>query len=288
MRSATSSHRRLHPVPSAARRIDAITQLVDEGTVDEPGHVLVHVVDEGDDLLLGLKPLDVGTHPFGELAGFTAPDEWSMFGLRVRGRAHHLDSDRPPEPTITTFLLDRDGEEASILRTGHQATPLTGPASGTIPDLCRRVLTLPTAPAPPTTALLWTLAWIDRVIEAWGDPQHRHQLMSSWAQIAVLHPAALARPLDLPTPDDPAQLIAAARVHTASWTWARLRGEPDALALPDGHLARDITSWMDDGFYARWALGAFPDVATLTRDLFDLLDPELRPRFVDTVECLFA
>ncbi|MGH9274478.1 MAG: hypothetical protein ACRDZU_07510, partial [Acidimicrobiales bacterium] len=128
MRSATSSHRRLHPGPPVPKRIDAIVQLVDEGSVDEPGHLLVHVVDEGDDLLLGVKPLAVGTHPFDELAGLTAPEEWSMFGLRVRGRAHHLDSDCPPEPTVTTFLVDRDGEERSILRTGHQATPLSGPA----------------------------------------------------------------------------------------------------------------------------------------------------------------
>ncbi|MGH9274250.1 MAG: hypothetical protein ACRDZU_06360, partial [Acidimicrobiales bacterium] len=156
----------------------------------------------------------------------------------------------------------------------------------TIPDLCRRVLALPTPPAPSSTAVLWTVAWLDRVIEAWGDPPRR-QLMSSWAGIAVLHPAALARPHDLADPHDPAQLVAAARVHAAEWTWARLRGEPDALLLPDAHLPEHITSWMDDGFYARWALGAFPHPATLARDLLGLLDPALGPRFVDTLERLF-
>lgn len=286
MRSTTSSHRRLHPCRPATTRVEAVAQLVDEGTVGEPDHLLVHVVDDGDDLVLGLKPLAVGTHPFDALAGFTAPSEWSMFGLRLRGTAHHLDGDHPPERTATTFLLGRDGEEHSILRTSHRAMPLAARARGTIPDLCRRVLALPTAPAPATTAVLWLVAWLDRVMEVWGHPPRRDQLMSSWAEVAVLHPAALARPHDIPEPHDPDQLVAAARAHAAAWPWARLRSEPDAVHLPEGHLPAEITAWMDDGFYARWALGAFPDPASLARDLMDLLEPELRLPLLHTIEGL--
>jgi hypothetical protein len=284
MRSTTTSHRRLHPVPSP-RKIDAIAHLVDEGAVDDPDHVLVHVVDEGDDLLLGLKPLDVGTHPFHELAGFTAPEEWSMFGLRVHGTAHHLDGACPPTRTTTTFLVSRDGEEASILRTSAGAEPLVGPASGTIADTCRRVLDLPTAPPPPTTALLWTIAWLDRVMEAWGDPTRRRQVASSWAQVAVLHPAVSQAPEhDLLVLDEPATLIELARAHTAAWTWTRLRQDADALRLPHGHLPSDVASWMDDGFFARWALGAFPDPGTLVHELLGLLEPELQWSVVEVLE----
>jgi hypothetical protein len=280
MRSATSSHRRLHPVPSTRRRVDAIAHLVDEGAADEPGHLLVHVADDGDDVLLGLKPLPAGVHPFGELAGFTAPADWSMFGVRVRGTAHHLDGDRPPERSITTFVLDRHGAERSIVRVGDRAEALPGPASGTIPDLCRRVLGLPTAPAPPTTAVLWTVAWLDRLVEAWSDPARRRSLRS-WSALAALHPAAAA--LSTPALDDPTLLVTAAHAHTTEWSWDALRGAPDALPLPDGHLPAAITTWMDDGCYARWALGAFPAPATLARDLTGLLEPELRDPFVDTL-----
>jgi hypothetical protein len=284
MRSPTTSHRRLHPGPPH-RRIDAIARLVDEGTVDEPGHVLVHVVDDDDDLLLGIKPLDVGIHPFDELAGFTAPEDWSMFGLRLRGTARYVDRDRPPERTSTTFVVDRDGEDRSILRTAHRAEPLPGPAEGTIPDLCRRVLDLPTGPPPPTTAVLWTVAWLDRVVEAWGDPARRRQVASCWAQVAVLHPAVRPSPdHDLLILDQPAELVALAQAHTAAWPWARLRREPDALRLPDGHLPVRITSWMDDGFYARWALGAFPEPTTLAHDLTGLLEPDLRRPFLDALD----
>jgi hypothetical protein len=284
MRPTTTSHRRLHPVPSS-RRIDAIARLVDEGTVDDPHHVLVHVIDEGDDVLLGLKPLDPGTHPFEELAGFTAPEEWSMFGLRVQGTARHLDgSGPPPERTSTTFLVSRDGEERSILRAAGRPEQLAGPARGTIPDLCRRVLGLGTEPAPPTSAPLWTVAWLDRVIEAWGDPQRRRQIASCWAQVAMLHPAVRSAPgHDLLALGDPAELVGLARAHTAAWSWERLRAEPDALHLPDGHLRASITSWMDDGFYARWALGAFPDPSTLAHDLVRLLEPAQRWTFVEVL-----
>jgi hypothetical protein len=203
----------------------------------------------------------------------------------VHGTAHHLDGACPPTRTSTTFLVDRDGEEASILRTPAGAQPLVAPATGTVADVCRRVLDLPTAPPPPTTAVLWAVAWLDRVVEAWGDPARRRQVASCWAQVAVLHPAVRPAPEhDLLVLDQPAELVALAQAHTVAWTWARLRHEPDALRLPTGHLPVDVTSWMDDGFYARWALGAFPDPTTLAHELTGLLEPELRRPFLHALE----
>jgi hypothetical protein len=284
MRSATSTHRRLHARQSPRPRLEAVARLVDEGTLDDPDHLLVHVVDDGDDLLLGLLPVEVGTHPFDELAGCTAPPEWSIFGMRVRGTAHHLDQAHGPEPTSTTFLVDRTGAECSILRTSTGTMAVAGPAEGTIPDLCRRVLGLPTPPPPASTAGLWTVAWLDRLVEALGDPAHRAGLAAAWAPIAALHPAAAAAPaLDL---DDPRSLVRVARAHAAEWPWARLRAEPERLVLPGGALPRAITTWMDDGFYARWALGAFPHPITLAHDLTGLLDASLRQPFLDALEAM--
>jgi hypothetical protein len=290
MRSTTSSHRRLHPGATApARRLDAIAQLVDEATSEAPHHVAVQVTDDGDDILLGTLPLPEGSHPFAELAGFTAPPDWSMFGLCVRGTAHHLDGAHPPVRTATTFLVDRHGRDTSVLRTPDGTRALTGPASGTLPDLCRRVLGLPTAPAPHSTAQLWIVAWLDRVIEAWGDPDRRRLLTASWTQVAVLHPAVRCAPdADLLSLDDPARLVAVAQAHTVAWPWARLRAEPHGLVLPDGHLPTSITTWMDDGFYARWALGAYPPPDTLASDLIGVLDPPLRQPFLETLTGLLA
>lgn len=287
MRSATSSHRRLHPRPAPPRRVEAIARLVDEGTAADEDHALVHVVDDGDDLILGLEPLDVGIHPFDELAGFTAPVEWAMFGLCVWGTVRHLDEDLPPQRMRTTCLVSRDGEESSVLRTPEGPVSLPRPAMGTVPDLCRRVLGLPTDPPPPTTAGLWTVAWLDRLIDTWGDPARRRELSSSWALLAALHPAVAATedPLGVEGPD---RFVAVARAHTREWGWGRLRAEPDALPLPDGHLPVAITSWMDDGFYARWALGAFPSPASLAHDLTGLLDAQVRGPFLAALEGLLA
>jgi hypothetical protein len=289
MRSTTSS-RRLRSRPPRHRPIVAIARLIDEATVEDRDHVLIYVEeDPNDEIVLGLKPFDSDIHPFDELAGFDAPPEWAMFGLRVRGTAHHLEAARPPERTTTTFLLHRSGEESSILRMGDELQELPGPAIGTLPDLCRRVLGLPTDPPPPTTALLWTVAWLDRILEGCGDPARYSRLCSSWAQMALLHPAVrLAPDDDLLNLDDPARLVALGRAHTEAWPWSRLRAEPAALHLPDGDLPPDVTGWMDDGFYARWAFGAFPHPATLAHDLSGVLGDELGSVLVGAIAGLLA
>src|SRR3546814_8885037 len=71
-----------------------------------------------------------------------------------------------------------------------------------------------------------------------------------------------------------ATLVTAARAHAACWPWARLRLEPGGAPLPPGNeLPSHVAAWMDDGFYARWALGAFPSAARLVHDLAGLVAP---------------
>jgi hypothetical protein len=288
MRSAPSStHRRLHPRPGPPSPLQAIARLVDELAADEPGHLLVHVLAEpGPELALGTKPFDRSVHPFDLLAGFTAPADWAVLGVRAQGTAHHLDEPHhAPQRTTTTMLLDRSGAQASVLRVGDDVTDVPGVAVGTIPDLCRRALGLPTDPPPaPTTRLLWITIWLDRIMAAWSDPARRRLLTGGWAQLAILHPAVAASPDDdLLTVADPARLVALAQAHTEAWPWHRLRAEPDAAPLPEGHLTPELASWMDDGFYARWALGAFPHAVELATDLRALLDEPQRSQLVRTI-----
>jgi hypothetical protein len=267
-----------------------VARLIDEATVDEPGHVIVHVVEDGDDeLALGVRTLPLDIHPFTDLAGLVAPPEWSIFGLRARGTAHDLTGEAAPSRIANTYLLHRSGQEASLLRRGDDVEVLAGRAEGVIPDLCHRVLGLPTPPPPGPTALVWTLAWMDRIVEHWGDPDARRAVTSSWATVAVLHPAVRTAPdVDLLNLHDPDRLIEVARGHDAEWSWARLRAEPHALVLPEGQLPMSVTGWMDDGFYARWALGSFPPAAALVHDLASLLDEPLRAPFLRVVEALLG
>lgn len=271
--------------------LPALAGLVDHATVTDPGHVLVRV--EGPphpDVCLAVKRLEPGVHPFEALAGFSAPRSWSAFGIRARGRARQLDtSGAAPQPMVATFLVDRAGAEASVLRVDDVVSEPDGPAEGTIPDLARRVLGLPTAPAPYSTALLWTSIWLDRVLERWGQPHRRRDLTSSWGQIAVLHPALHApSPLDVLAFPDPASLLPVARAHAAATSWPTLRRSSVPLALPDGALPRSVAEWMDDGFFARWTIGAFPPVTRVAADLRGLLGDPLGRQLLETTLALLG
>jgi len=275
MRSPSSTRRRLQSRPPRhlpAPGLAEIAELVDAGHGDDSGPLAIHVAG---DLELGLLPLGPGAHPFSVLAGSVAPAEWSAFGLRVAGTGHLLDEGRS-ERMVSTFLLSRTGEEVSLLRRGHDLRRPPGPAQGTLPDLCRRVLGLPTAAPVASTALCFALAWLDELVVRWGDPSSRAPLGGPFADLAALHPAARGD-RSLRTPED---LVAVGRAHAVRWPWARLRAEPSALPVPGGPLPADIAAWMDDGFFARWVLGAYPDPASLARDVSGLLAPELRKPFL--------
>ena len=130
---------------SPACSLVELAHLVDDAHVDHPSDVAFYVVHEPPDIVLGLHALEPDLHPCAVLAGFEAPEAWDAFGVRVHGTARFLDEpDRPPEPIVSTFVLDRSGASASLLRRGDDVTELPGPAVGRVPDLCRSVL--PTRP----------------------------------------------------------------------------------------------------------------------------------------------
>ena len=283
--SAPATRRRRHRGPDHTF-LPSLATIVDQATADAPGHVLVRV--EGPihpDVHLGLKPLEEGAHPFDELAGFTAPDDWTVVGLRTTGRAHHLDEPgREPRRISSTFLVDRHGREASVLRFDDEVIESPGHAQGTIPDTCRRILGQGTDPAPPSTELLWSTMWVDRILERWGQPDRRRDLLSSFAQLAILHPAVHHRsPPDALTVADPTSLARVARSHAAVTTWEQLRLADEPLPLPDGPLSPSIARWMDDGFFARWVLGAYPHLATAAFEVKDLLGRPLGPLLMEAL-----
>jgi len=267
--------------PAPAPPLSHLATLVDQGSVGEPCHLLLRARLRHEEIELAVQPIDTHIHPFDALAGTRAPAGWTIAGVRAIGRARHLD--RPGAPgrrSATTFLVSSTGEEASVMRCGDRAEPLPGPAEGTIPDACRRVLGVATPPAHCGPSPLFTMAWLDRVMADWNDPTRRRQLTSSWREVARRHPLVVATPAHGADLDDPKQLVEVVLDLTESWTWGRLRRTPSVVPLPEGDLRPFVTRWMDDGFYARWALGAFPPVHQLTTDLPALLGPDLGPTLV--------
>lgn len=284
MRSTTPSRRRSCGGQPAVPLLEATARIVDDASVEADTHLLIHLIARHDDVELGIEPLEPGEHPFSALAGFSAPEKWTAFGVRALGTLRHLDDpERPAERSATTILLDREGAEVSLNRIGTEVELLPGRGEGTIPDTCRRVLHLPTTAPPPSTGVLWTLAWLDRLLDTWGRPSERRRLTSSWAEVARCHPALdHLPPGSLGSLDDPATIVRAGTSHTAEWPWRRLRQEPEALLLPSGNLPATITAWMDDGFYARWAVGSYPPIHTLATELPALLGEPLGALLITT------
>ena len=265
--------------PASTRaRLDALAGVVDRCEPPDAGHLLVHVVDHGDDLDLATKALAPGLHPFEALAGFRAPESWWAVGVRATGRARHLDRPDRARRSRITHLVARTGEECSVVHAGGQRLPTPGPAEGTLADLCRRVLALPTPPPPAPPSALWTALWLDRVLSAWNRPDRRRRLLSAWHEIASLHPA---------WDDEPGaegdDVVAAGRALAARWSWRDLRHGRRAVPLPEGELPDDIARWMDDGFYARWTLGGLPAIGDLAHDLYGLLGERHGPRLAQAV-----
>lgn len=299
----------------AARVVAADRALTDRGA---DGAVLRVSDLAPSDEALAWYPLD-GAHPLDLLLGFVAPLHWRALGVHCLGQARHLDEPRPPahpadgEPSgheragrgdgggsgfrhrpadeaadvTMTLLFDRQGRSAAVLRRGAAVSALPEAPEGTVADACRRGLGLPTAPAPASTLPLWTLLWLDRVVErAAGTARPR-----SWAEVAALHPAVQTGPagaparLTAPSLDPahldpahldparhgPAGLVAAARELAAACPWARLRAEPALAPVPGPPPSPALAAWMDDGMWARWLLARLPSPDDLRAAVHALL-----------------
>lgn len=223
-----------------------------------------------------------GSHPLDLLFGFVAPAHWRAIGVSCSGVSHRLDAPASEaDAVVVTALLDRSGDVASVIRRGDEVTVMHQPLEGTVADACRRALGLPTAPPPPSTLELWTLTWLDRVVDLAG----RRAIgggVGSWPAIAKLH-AAAGSPADDPLGAlDPPGLAAAAAALADAWTWSRLRAEPTVLDMPGPPPSARLAAWMDDGLWARWLLSLLPAPDDLMAAVHALLSPALAAR-VETV-----
>lgn len=197
------------------------------------------------------------------LGGYVAPASWVAFGVVAPGTAHLLD--RPAEDAVRVVacaLVGRDGTVVSEVRDERGTPRAAGASQGRVVDACRRVLGLPTDPPPFGTAVWHALSWVDRVLGAVLDADLGE--VPSWDALDALDVAPPAHP------DDPRAWRALRR--------ACARGELAVVGVDAG-----LAAWMDDGMFAREAVGAHGPLATLLGDLRGLLPPPTFDRVVGRV-----
>ena len=234
---------------------------------------------------LACYPIDP-IHPLDLLLGFVAPVHWWALGVSSTGLQHPIGDDgrvvrSTDSPRVrVTVLIDRSGRGAGLLRRGDELTALPGRPDGTVADACRRALGLGTAPPPPTTVGLWTLCWLDRVVDALAESGGAGGGLGppTWRDLTRLHPAssvAAMRWSGLGLGPDADALAHATRALAEAWPWARLRADPAVMDVPGPLPDARVAAWMDDGMWARWLLAAFPALDDLVEAACSLLAPNL-------------
>jgi hypothetical protein len=96
----------------------ALVELLDRAIELQPGDPsqLLRLRDataddlDGDEVEIGMRPLERGEHPLDGLVGFRAPSDWAGIGVIATGRAWHDDEPRrSPFPVRTVHLVSRSG-----------------------------------------------------------------------------------------------------------------------------------------------------------------------------------
>lgn len=266
---------------------------------DDPGHGLVTFAVLGTDaegVSLAIRHHDVAD-PIDALVAVTAPDDWVAFGVVTRGRSRPLldagprlrtDVDATPSPVRMAMAVDRAGRAVSGLRTLDG--PFTvrddlGEVSGRVPDGCRRVLGLCTAPPEVPVEDFFALLWLDQVLaEAVARPG-----ALSWAEAAGMHfGAGLVTELVADGahvgPVEPDEALMIGHALTADQTsWAFVRDRVARLDEPNALFDPRLAAWMDDGMFSREVLSGLPPTDLMLEALEEVAPPAVLRAVVRTI-----
>lgn len=209
-------------------------------------------VEPGEHVDIAVNPLPADD-PIGALYGFTAPAKWLAFGVATN--ATSIGNDGASDRVRIVYLVDRAGRAVHAAR-GIELSAGADEATGRVPDICRRVLGLPTAPPSSDPRTLWDIDWLDRIL-------------------------ANRLAADLGAPPPKWNELDALRRHRSSIEapWAILRREVAAGMLDVG-LPADLADWMDDGMFERELLARYPDLVGILTDLAELLPGTLMRRII--------
>jgi hypothetical protein len=272
---------------------ELLRALLDAALADPPHHpddgaVALGVQAHGDELDLAVRPLD-GPDPVRSLFGFVAPPEWSAFGVLAAGRARSLDPGEDARVVGSAgrrvhlgLLVTRQGEQVVAVHgdddLAEQPLHLDAAEHGTgrIPDACRRVLQLPTAPPERDTRELWATLWLETLlVRSLADP---HPI--AWSEVVHAYPA-----FDAVVDGDAAlgalvsdHLVELGHAACRAWRWDELLGACAAGQVPACGVDPEVATWMDVGMFSREVLGQFPAIDDLVVDLGTVLAADVAAR----------
>lgn len=279
----TRSHHSRRPKVARPDVLATIAETIDAAfdhlTVDDPAHLLriISASERLEDIELGLLPLPAGLHPAEAMAGFTAPADWMAVGLVTTASSHELEAEHPcgtkaaHQAVRLTFLLARSGEACTLLSPigseDSRRRRLDEPPIGLLPDACRRMLGLATAPPADGPEVWLTARWLDRML---AQIIERTDAVPAWEGAVALHP--LVPPGAAPSAEGLAAMVEAAG---SAFEWERLRLLAIKADAPDPAINPTVAAWMDAGSFARHMLAAELPIDLLLTELGALLPAEV-------------
>jgi len=204
------------------------------------------------------------------LIGFSLPDRFEAIGVFATSvvarppRRRHRDAALAVVATRTGAMLTR-------LATPDEGVIEASNPTGWVVDACLRAVNMSTPAAPCASIELPLTLWLDRLMIRIVGAEAAAPL--DWSDAVELCPVpGRWRSLD---PGDLGSTLGSTVPSWSSMRRSAARGDPGPLAIP-----RAWASWMDDGMFARWCLGYFPDLASLRADV-EFLAPQSVAEQVD-------
>jgi hypothetical protein len=250
-------------MPTTHVELDRFVDLLRRGS--SSGATLLTFDDTNVIERIDLDPVD----PVGSMFGRSVTTDVVAVGLFAPAIVTSRSDDGPVRNDHTVIhVCHRNGSALTVLDTttsSRRFGPTTEPQTGRVPDACRRMLGLATAPPTETMTTFVLAAWLEVVA--------RHCLehpTASWSDIVALHPARSR--LDDPT--TPAGVADATRALGTALDWERFRRVIATVGgFPFGPDAATLARWMDTGIFSRWAIDSLPSPT----DLLDILESVLGP-----------
>jgi hypothetical protein len=243
-----------------------------------------------------LRPIELGPDdPVAAVVGMSLPAGVDAVAFAADAATRSAADERPGDRGRLIHLVATSGLSVTLLPgpDGRRIGPTTDVQAGRVPEVCRRLLGLGTAPPPDAGIATVTHLWLGKVARlAAVEPG------LGWGAVLAAHPFvefledAVDDRSDDPWGDDdlpsfatvvhdaasgltPATVVSWSSRCAEQWSWSRLRRRvaADHPALIGHALTGPQSAWMDDGMFARWTMGELPPPAAALEVIGATLHP---------------